>query len=128
MLPYFKRAEDNERGENEFHGVGGPLSVSESRSMTTLIDTMLAAAVEAGYDLNPDLNGERQDGVGRFQLTQRNGRRWSCADAYLHPAAGRPNLEVRACTFVEADRLRGRPRGRRRTRTRRRPRDRACPA
>src|SRR5580765_2968988 len=101
VLPYFKRAEDNERGENEFHGVGGPLSVSESRSMTTLIDTMLAAAVEAGYDLNPDLNGERQDGVGRFQLTQRNGRRWSCADAYLHPASGRPNLEVRACTFVE---------------------------
>jgi choline dehydrogenase-like flavoprotein len=101
VLPYFRRAEDNERGENEFHGVGGPLSVSESRSLTPSIDAMLAAAVEAGYELNPDLNGERQDGVGRFQLTQRNGKRWSTADAYLQPAAGRPNLEVRACTFVE---------------------------
>jgi choline dehydrogenase-like flavoprotein len=101
VLPYFKRAEDNERGENELHGVGGPLAVSECRSMTPLIEAMLAAAVEAGYEANPDLNGERQDGVGRFQLTQRDGKRWSCADAYLHPAAGRPNLEVRACTFVE---------------------------
>jgi choline dehydrogenase-like flavoprotein len=101
VLPYFKRSEDNERGENEFHGVGGPLAVSECRSMTPSIDAMLAAAVEAGYERNPDLNGERQDGVGRFQLTQRNGKRWSTADGYLHPAAGRRNLEVRACTFVE---------------------------
>src|SRR5436190_12677218 len=101
VLPYFKRAEDNERGEDEFHGVGGPLAISESRSNSRLIDAQLAAAVEAGYELNPDLNGERQDGVGRFQLTQRNGKRWSTADGYLHPAAGRRNLEVRACTFVE---------------------------
>jgi choline dehydrogenase-like flavoprotein len=101
VLPYFKRAEDNERGENEFHGVGGPLAVSESRSMHPLIDAMLDAALQAGYAANPDLNGEQQDGVGRFQLTQRDGRRWSTADGYLHPAAGRPNLEVRDCTFVE---------------------------
>src|SRR5215470_16499592 len=58
VLPYFRRAEDNERGEDEFHGVGGPLAVSECRSMTPSIDTMLAAAVEAGYEANPDLNGE----------------------------------------------------------------------
>ncbi|HEY7208516.1 MAG TPA: GMC family oxidoreductase N-terminal domain-containing protein [Gaiellaceae bacterium] len=101
VLPYFKRAEDNERGEDDFHGAGGPLAVAECRSMTPLVDAMLAAAVEAGHEANPDLNGERQDGVGRFQLTQRNGKRWSCADAYLHPAADRPNLEVRVCTFVE---------------------------
>ncbi len=101
VLPYFKRAEDNERGENQFHGVGGPLAVSECRSMTPLIEAMLEAAVQAGYELNPDLNGERQDGVGRFQLTQRNGKRWSTADGYLHPAEGRPNLEVRDCSFVE---------------------------
>jgi choline dehydrogenase-like flavoprotein len=62
---------------------------------------MLAAAVEAGHELNPDLNGARQEGVGRFQLTQRNGKRWSTADGYLHPVAGRPNLEVRPCTYVE---------------------------
>jgi choline dehydrogenase-like flavoprotein len=101
VLPYFRRAEDNERGEDEFHGVGGPLAVSECRSMTPLIDAMLDAAVEAGYERNPDLNGERQDGVGRFQLTQRDGKRWSTADGYLHPAAGCPNLEVRDCAFVE---------------------------
>ena len=62
---------------------------------------MLEAAVQAGLRANPDLNGERQDGVGRFQLTQRGGLRCSTADAYLHPAAGRPNLEVRDCSFVE---------------------------
>jgi choline dehydrogenase-like flavoprotein len=101
VLPYFRRAEDNERGEDEFHGVGGPLAVSECRSMTPLVDAMLDAAVEAGYERNPDLNGERQDGVGRFQLTQRDGKRWSTADGYLHPAAGRPNLEVRDGAFVE---------------------------
>jgi choline dehydrogenase len=101
VLPYFTRGEDNELGASTYHGVGGPLAVSESRSMCPLIDAMLDAAVEAGYERNPDLNGERQDGVGRFQLTQRNGKRWSAADAYLHPASGRPNLEVRDCSFVE---------------------------
>ncbi|HEY6052839.1 MAG TPA: GMC family oxidoreductase N-terminal domain-containing protein, partial [Gaiellaceae bacterium] len=101
VLPYFKRGEDNERGESEYHGVGGPQAVSDSRSLHPLVDTMLEAAVQAGHEANPDLNGERQDGVGRFQLTQRGGLRCSTADAYLHPAAGRPNLEVRACSFVE---------------------------
>ena len=101
VLPYFKRSEDNERGENLYHGVGGPLSVSESRSMHPFIDAMLEAAVEAGHPANPDLNGERQDGVGRFQLTQRNGKRWSAADAFLHPAKSRPNLTVQDCSFVE---------------------------
>ena len=101
VLPYFKRSEDNERGEDDYHGVGGPLAVSESRSMSPLVDAQLEAAVQAGYELNPDLNGERQDGVGRFQLTQRNGMRCSAADAFLHPASDRPNLEVRDCSFVE---------------------------
>ncbi len=101
VLPYFKRAEDNERGEDAYHGVGGPLSVSNSRSMNPVIDALLAAAVEAGYEANPDLNGEKQEGVGRFQLTQRGGFRWSTADAYLHPASDRPNLEVLTGVFVE---------------------------
>jgi choline dehydrogenase len=101
VLPYFKRAEDNERGEDAYHGVGGPLSVSDSRSLNPVIDAMLEAAVQAGYQANPDLNGRQQDGVGRFQLTQRGGFRWSTADAYLHPAAERPNLEVRTGVFVE---------------------------
>jgi choline dehydrogenase-like flavoprotein len=94
VLPYFKRAEDNERGEDAFHGTGGPLSVSESRSMHPLVDTMIEAAQQAGHEHNPDFNGARQEGVGRFQLTQRDGLRCSSADAYLNPARGRPNLEV----------------------------------
>ena len=94
MLPYFKRSEDNERGEDAFHGVGGPMSVSDSRSMSPLIETMIEASVLAGHEHNPDFNGARQEGVGRFQLTQRNGRRCSTAAAFLHPAAERPNLDV----------------------------------
>jgi choline dehydrogenase-like flavoprotein len=101
VLPYFKRSEDNERGENEFHGVGGPLSVSDSRSMHPFVDAELEAAVQAGYELIEDLNVDRPEGVARFQLTQRNGLRCSVADAFLHPAESRPNLTVRTGVFVE---------------------------
>ena len=94
VLPHFKRSEDNERGEDDFHGAGGPMSVSDSRSLSPLIETMIEASVLAGHAHNPDFNGASQDGVGRFQLTQRDGRRCSTAAAFLHPAAGRPNLEV----------------------------------
>jgi choline dehydrogenase len=94
VLPYFKRSEDNERGENEFHGAGGPMSVSDSRAMSPLIETMIEASRLAGHEVNDDFNGARQDGVGRFQLTQRNGRRCSTAAAFLHPAEQRPNLDV----------------------------------
>ena len=101
VLPYFKRSEDNERGENEFHGVGGPLAVSDSRSLSPLTDAQLEAATQAGYELIEDLNVDRPEGVSRFQLTQRNGMRCSAADAFLHPAEGRPNLEVTSGVFVE---------------------------
>jgi choline dehydrogenase len=94
VLPYFKRSEDNERGEDAFHGVGGPMSVCESRSMNALVDTMLEAAGQAGHEHNPDFNGARQEGVGRFQLTQRDGMRWSTADAFLRPALERGGLDV----------------------------------
>ena len=93
-LRYFKRAEDNERGEDAFHGVGGPTRVSDSRSMHPLVDTMLEAARQAGHEHNPDFNGARQEGVGRFQLTQRDGLRCSTVDAYLRPAGHRSNLDV----------------------------------
>ena len=93
VLPYFKRSEDNERGEDAFHGVGGPLSVADSRSLSPLIETMLEASELAGLDYNPDFNGARQEGVGRFQVTQRDGRRHSTAAAFLHPVT-RPNLDV----------------------------------
>src|SRR5206468_2852649 len=89
-----KRAEDNERGESYYHGTGGPLSVSNSRSLHPLVDTMIEAAIEAGIPANDDHNGAEQEGAGRFQLTQRNGRRCSTAVAYLHPAAERGNVDV----------------------------------
>jgi choline dehydrogenase-like flavoprotein len=94
VLPYFRRSEHNERGEDAFHGIGGPMSVSDSRSMHPLIDTMLEAARAAGHEHNPDFNGARQEGVGRFQLTQRGGLRCSTADAFLRPSLDRDNLEV----------------------------------
>jgi choline dehydrogenase len=94
VLPYFRRSEDNERGEDPYHGVGGPLRVSDGRSMHPLTDAMIEAAKAAGHEPNPDFNGARQEGVGRFQLTQRDGLRASTADAFLRPAAGRTNLDV----------------------------------
>jgi choline dehydrogenase len=94
VLPYFKRAEDNERGPSHYHGVGGPLSVSDSRSMHPVVETWIEAAGEAGIPPNADLNGATQEGAGRYQLTQRDGRRCSAAVAYLHPAAARGNVDV----------------------------------
>ena len=94
VLPYFKRAEDNERGASRYHGVGGPLSVSESRSMHPVVEAWVEAAGQAGIPHNDDLNGAGQDGAGRYQVTQRDGRRCSAAVAYLHPAVARGNVEV----------------------------------
>lgn len=94
VLPYFRRSENNERGEDQYHGKFGPLSVCEGRSRNPLMDAFVQAGVEAGYAANPDFNGEQQDGVGLFQNTQRNGMRCSAAVAYLHPAMARPNLKV----------------------------------
>jgi choline dehydrogenase-like flavoprotein len=94
VLPYFLKAEDNERGASELHAVGGPLTVSDGRSRHELMDAFLAAAEQAGHRPNDDFNGPEQDGVGYYQLTQRNGLRCSAAVAYLHPAMGRPNLTV----------------------------------
>lgn len=94
VLPYFIRSEDNERGVDGFHGVGGPLSVADSRSNHPFADVFVNAAEEAGYDRNPDFNGADQIGFGRYQVTQRDGMRCSAATAFLHPAMRRPNLSV----------------------------------
>ncbi|MGI8920463.1 MAG: GMC family oxidoreductase [Solirubrobacteraceae bacterium] len=94
LLPYFKRSEDNERGASDYHGVGGPLSVCESRSNNPMADAFVAAAVEAGDAHNPDFNAASQEGAGRYQVTQRNGMRCSAAVAFLHPAIARANLTV----------------------------------
>ncbi len=100
VLPYFKRSEDNERGESEYHGVGGPLSVSESRSNNPMADAWVEAAVEAGFEPNDDFNGAQQEGVGRYQVTQRGGMRCSTAVAFLHPVAERPNLTIETRVHV----------------------------
>jgi choline dehydrogenase len=94
LLPYFIKAEDNERGASEYHGVGGPLPVSESRSRNPMSLAFAAAGVEAGFAANEDFNGATQEGFGLYQVTQRNGMRASAAVAYLHPAMERPNLTV----------------------------------
>jgi choline dehydrogenase len=94
LLPYFKRAEDNERGADEYHGVGGPLAVQEGRSRNVLCQAWLDAARAVGLRDNADFNGASQDGVGWYQLTCRNGMRCSTAAAYLRPALARGNLEV----------------------------------
>jgi choline dehydrogenase-like flavoprotein len=94
LLPYFKRAEDNERGADEWHGAGGPLPVSDGRSDNELTAAFVEAAAATGLARNDDFNAAEQDGVGRYQLTQQNGARASAAVAYLHPAMERPNLTV----------------------------------
>ena len=94
LLSYFRRAEDQQRGESPFHGVGGPLRVEDPRYLHPLSQAWVEAATAAGLASNPDFNGPTQDGVGLYQATQRGGRRWSAADAYLRPASGRPNLTV----------------------------------
>jgi len=94
MLPYFKRSEDNERGESEFHGAGGPLSVSEGRSRNPLAQGFIDAAIDRGLAANEDFNDGSQDGIGWYQVTERNGARCSAAVGYLHPVMSRPNLTV----------------------------------
>ena len=98
VLPYFKRAEHNERGADAFHGTGGPLNVADLRSPNPVLADFMAAAQQAGHPLNPDFNGANQEGVGAYQVTHRDGERFSAAKAYLTPHLGRPNLQV----FTEA--------------------------
>jgi choline dehydrogenase len=94
VLPYFKKAEDNVRGADDFHGTGGPLKVQDHRWQPTLAKALHEAAVEAGIPANPDFNGKTQEGVGYYQSTINNARRWSSARAYLRDARQRKNLTV----------------------------------
>jgi choline dehydrogenase len=101
LIPYFLKAEDNERGASEWHGVGGPLPVSEERSGNLISRAFVDAGVQAGLARNEDFNGAEQDGVGLYQVTQRDGMRASAAVAYLHPAMERPNLTVMPYMLAE---------------------------
>jgi choline dehydrogenase len=94
VLPYFIRAEHNSRGSSVYHGGSGPLSVVDPKFKSASTTAFVQAATATGAVANPDFNGPNQDGVGFYQLTQKEGRRFSAADAYLHPAVHRPNLTV----------------------------------
>lgn len=94
VLPHFRRAEDQERGADALHGVGGPLAVSDIRERNPLALAFVEAAVELGLPRNDDFNGPTQEGAGLYQVTARGGFRVSAAKAYLRPAARRPNLAV----------------------------------
>jgi choline dehydrogenase len=94
VLPFFKKAEHNERISDGFHGREGPLNVAERPYTNPLSHVFVEAAQQAGIPLNPDFNGAAQLGCGLFQVTQKNGERCSAASAYLHPAATRPNLTI----------------------------------
>jgi choline dehydrogenase-like flavoprotein len=100
VLPYFLRAEDNERGASELHGAGGPLRVSEGRSRYETMGAFIEACVQAGIEATEDFNGPQQDGAGWYQVTQRDGMRCSAAVAYLHPAMDRSNLTVETDAHV----------------------------
>ena len=94
VLPYFRRAEDQERGADELHGIGGHLKVSDVCEPHPLCEAFIAAAQKSGFPRNDDFNGAAQEGAGYFQLTTRNGRRWSTAVGYLKEAKRRPNLTI----------------------------------
>jgi choline dehydrogenase len=94
VLPYFRRAEDQERGADDLHGAGGHLKVSDVCEPHVLCEAFIEAGKECGFPRNDDFNGASQEGIGYFQLTTRNGRRWSTAVGYLKEARRRPNLKV----------------------------------
>jgi choline dehydrogenase len=103
VLPVFKKSEHNERLHDEFHGQNGPLNVAERPYTNPLSHIFIEAARQAGIPFNPDFNGADQPGCGLFQVTQKNGERWSAASAYLHPASARKNLTI--LTKAQATRI-----------------------
>lgn len=103
VLPYFKKSEDQERGADAYHGVGGPLKVSDLRLRRPIANFFIEAATQTGIPYNDDYNGARQEGVGYFQQTAHKGFRWSTAKGFLRPARKRPNLTV--CTKAQTTRV-----------------------
>jgi choline dehydrogenase len=101
VLPYFKKAENQQRGGDKYHGVGGPLPVSDLGHPDPLSAAFIDAAAETGLPKNPDFNGATQEGAGFFQTTTRDGRRASTAVAYLRPAKGRHNLRVETAALAQ---------------------------
>ena len=100
VLPYFRRAEGNTRGADALHGADGPLTVSDLRHHNPLSDVFIQAGQQAGIGGNHDFNGLQQEGLGLYQVTQRDGARCSSAVAYLAPIRSRPNLTVHTGAMV----------------------------
>ena len=100
VLPYFKKAENQERGADAYHATGGPLNVADQRDPNRLSKAFVEAAVQAGLSRNADFNGAEQEGAGLYQVTQAKGKRCSTAVAYLKPAMKRPNLTVETGAYV----------------------------
>ena len=101
VLPYFKKAENQIRGADKYHGTGGPLPVSDPRHADPVSDAFVVAAAEVGIPTNPDFNGATQEGAGFFQTTTRRGRRASTAFSYLRPAKSRGNLHVETAALAQ---------------------------
>ena len=108
VLPYFKKAENQQRGADDYHGSGGPLSVSDWRHEDPLSEAFVKAAVEYGLPFNPDFNGAKQEGAGFFQTTTRSGRRASSAFCYLRPAKQRGNLTIETSALAHRILVEGR--------------------
>ena len=94
VLPYFRKSEHFEPGGDETRGRGGPLNVANMIERAELLDAFIDAAAAEGWPRNPDYNNGKQEGFGYYQVTQKNGRRWSTARAFLDPGRGRPNLRI----------------------------------
>ncbi|WP_422000092.1 GMC family oxidoreductase [Reyranella sp.] len=105
VLPYFKKAENNERGPTDLHGVEGPLNVADQAEPLHINEAFFHACGEAGYQRNDDFNGPRQEGVGYYQVTQRDRQRWSAASAYLRPAVERNRNNVHVITDALVERI-----------------------
>ena len=105
VLPFFKRSEHFERGGDELRGVGGELNVADMIERHPLLDAWVDAGEEAGYPRNPDYNGISQEGFGIYQVTQRNGRRFSTARAFLDPIRSRANLTIATGALAERVRV-----------------------
>ena len=108
VLPYFRKLEGNERGDDEYHGGSGPLACSDIHDRPEIMEAIIRSANELGVPTTTDFNGPEQEGVGYYQLFTRNGRRCSTATGYLRPARKRPNLTVQTQAFVERIRFEGR--------------------
>ena len=107
VLPFFKQSESFERGGDDYRGGGGELNVADMVETHPLLEAYVEAGTELGYPRNPDYNGESQEGFGIYQVTQKNGRRFSTARAFLDPARGRPNLTIMTKALTQRVRFEG---------------------